>query len=203
MIKVALAATSLLALAACGAGGGDETAPKAGADAPASSPAASTTSSSEAAPTTAPANSMFNAFSFETSGDIEVRSDWNIETLSLTGGCQFGKSLGLGFSDNAQAGTPHWFYVQLAGDEAPASGDTGTYAVREVTWTNGQVQHPEIDVLIPARLKGPGTLTVTRHTGRGMAGELAGTLVADLADAQSGETATINMTFDVNLACAP
>lgn len=147
-------------------------------------------------------NNMSNNFSFDHSGETEVFPEWSYGRIGLAGGCHPGEGIGLIFQDNTGVNKESWFMVSMEGDDAPGSGETGTYSVDEVKWFNGHRRDPDIGVTLPIIFEGSGRLDVTRHSGRGMAGRMAGALTADVANEDSGEPASIELTFDINYACA-
>jgi hypothetical protein len=80
---------------------------------------------------------------------------------------------------------------------------TGVLEPVELTWDNGLFKPadlpPEVNVKIPRRLEGTGRMTLTAHTGVGMAGRMA----AEVEGEVSGDagTARLSVSFDINLAC--
>ncbi|MEJ2205937.1 MAG: hypothetical protein P8170_17720 [Gemmatimonadota bacterium] len=87
-----------------------------------------------------------------------------------------------------------------------ARGHTGEVELTNVVWDNG-VEIPanmpaDSPVRVPSRLAGTGTLTIESHTGRGMGGRMSGTVTGTLTDGGTGEPVSIEVSFDINLACA-
>ena len=189
MVRNSLVFFTLFLVIACGADGGGDAA----VDDP-------THSASNRSPTVT--NSMFNDFSFDYSGNVEILSEWAHESMTLTGGCRSDEGIGLMFQDNSGIGRSSWFMVSAESKVSPGSGKTGTFPVEKVQWFNGQRKDPEMGMMLPTVLEGSGTLTVTEHRGRGMAGRMAGTLEADLAHKDRDENASIELHFDINYACA-
>jgi hypothetical protein len=189
------AATTLittLVLAACG--GGDGGAPAA--DAP-----AARTGEGGAATGGGPINSfVFTATGATPAAELPAAAD-----LTLVGGCAAPSPMSIGFF----RGTPTddtYFQFQMESGAPVAQGHTGQVELANVVWDNG-VEIPssmpaDSPVRVPSRLAGTGTLTIESHTGRGMGGRMSGTVSGTLTDGGAGEPVPIEVSFDINLACA-
>ncbi|MFL0355692.1 hypothetical protein ACI5KX_04365 [Erythrobacter sp. GH1-10] len=147
-------------------------------------------------------NNMIAKLDFSQTGAAEVRHEYEVEDLSLTGGCAQGEGVSFGFMDNANARSPSGFYVAFDGRFPIEAGQTGTFPVEEIRWMNGNVPHPELEgINVPLQYEGPGELTITEHKGGGMNGRMKGTFSGDLVERQSGDEASVTVDFDVFLGC--
>jgi len=189
---VALATT--LVLIACG--GGD--APDTGAAA-ADAEAAGRAADGGGAATTA-----VNAFDFSAPGVTLAADLPTVDQLTLLGGCgpsgplSIGVSRGSGMDDN-------YFYFAMDSVEPVSRGQTGDVELSAITFDNGVEaprNMPDSDFRVPNRSEGTGTLTIESHTGAGMGGRMSGVVRGTVTDAGTGESVPIEVSFDINLACA-
>lgn len=194
--KTFAAGSAVLALAACGGEASTAGEPDAGGDSQVDDGFISAQVESETAGLVT--NKRVNAFDFRVSSDEHLRSQFSPERIKFTGDCRYGGEVKLGFQDAVTIGKPEWFMIIFEGDNAPGPGETGTYALEKVVWTNGTV--PGSTSPRPNPYKGSGTWTVEEHSGNSMDGRMKAQVTADLTG-PSGEQVSIKLLYDINHAC--
>ena len=185
-----------LFLAACGGDAPGEAPPAQSSEA--SQPAASVEESENRG---APPN-LINDFRFEAQGVALAGNPPRPSELTLNGGCQAPNQLSLGFL-RGNLRDDSYFYFSMNSTAPIGPGTTGVVEPVQLTWDNG-VRVPDnlppgATMKVPQRLEGTGRMTLTAHTGRGMAGRMAATVEGEVTG--KAGTARVSVTFDTNLAC--
>jgi len=193
MIRSAVATTLAMSLFLVACGGGDGGAPIDEA------PPAETEEGSAAA-----TDGPINAFQFAVTGAEPAAALPSAAELTLVGGCAAPSPMSISFSRGAATGDTY-FQFRMESSAPVPRGYTGEVELASVVWDNG-VEVPanmpaDSPVRVPSRLEGTGTLTIESHSGRGMGGNMSGTVVGTLTDGDSDDPVGIEVSFDINLAC--
>lgn len=183
--------TAVLLLAACGSPS-PENAP-----ADAAQPESDRAST---APSTVDGAGFVNAFAFTSTGGVETT--WQGDGLTMTGGCVPSEPMSIGFHSGLPT-EPDYFNVAFDGAEKVGTGETGTFGIKEIRWDHGTVAKSVpggMEVRVPNRFTGAGSISLTRHDAsvgdRRMAGTVTGT-----ATNGEGVAADVVVEFDINLSC--
>jgi hypothetical protein len=145
-----------------------------------------------------------NRFEFSPSG-VEPAADLpTAAELTLSGGCAAPSPLSIGFLRGSPIDDTYFHFSMESGSPV-AQGYTGEVELTNLVWDNGVVvpanMPADSPIRGPARLQGTGTLTIESHTGRGMGGHMSGTVSGTVTDGDTGDDVTIEVSFDINLAC--
>lgn len=148
------------------------------------------------------ANTLLNDFRFEADGLDLAGQAPQPSKLTLTGGCRAPNHLSLGFVQGSLT-SDDYFHFSMNASAPIEPGMTGVVEPVELIWDNGVFVPddlpPGIDAKIPVRLEGTGRLTITSHSGTGMAGRMVATAEGEVTGDPG--TAFITVSFDMNLAC--
>jgi hypothetical protein len=145
---------------------------------------------------------VLNDFRFEADGLAPVGGAPQVSQLTLAGGCRAPNQLSLGFLRGNLIGDDYFHFSMNA--SAPIEpGMTGLVEPVDLVWDNGVFVPgnlpPGVDAKVPQRLEGTGRITITSHTGTGMAGRMVATAEGEVTG--DAGTARIKASFDMNLAC--
>ncbi len=137
-------------------------------------------------------------------GDVVTRTVIGAENLSLTGGCAPSTTLSIGlFRGTVQ--DESWFQLAFDSSENLATGQIGVVALKEVRWDNGTDSPPnippEMNIRVPNRFTGTGTLEITNHDATTQSRRMIGRVRASLHSRASGEDAELEARFDINMSC--
>lgn len=148
---------------------------------------------------------MVNALTFEATGDAAGKLSSDGTDLMLTGGCLSENVIGMSFT-RGQMTDRDLFQVRLRTADSVEAGETGTFAVSELSWYNGQFKPEDLpteaNILVPDAYEGSGILTLTRHDPGGGNGRMAGTVEGTVRQMAGDREATIKASFDINLGCS-
>jgi len=143
---------------------------------------------------------FINSFSLSSTGAVDT--SWVGGKLSFTGGCSGSSPLSMGFRSGLPTASD---YQSVAFDsEAPiGTGATGPFPLKEIRWDDGIVTQTVaggLEVQVPNRLTGSGTITIDSHTGTVASRHMTATVTGDVTD-ESGRAASLAVEFDINWSC--
>jgi hypothetical protein len=162
--------------------------------------AATETESSAPSSGTEDNDGMINAFSLAASGG--ATASWEGGGFSLVGGCTPSQPMSMGFLRGTLRSEE---LAQVAFDSADPidTGETGTFALKEIRWDNGIVAHSIPgggEVSVPNRFTGTGTLVIETHNAAVNNRQLAGTVTGTVSN-DDGVSADLVVEFDIDLSC--
>lgn len=141
-------------------------------------------------------------FRVHATGDVETAV--HVSNPQMTGGCSGSSpfSLGLLQSDPTRE---DYAYLSFSTQGAVATGAVGEFALSELKWDFGSVSPenmpPELNIRVPNRFSGTGTLELTSHIASPELRRMTGVIHAEGLTNHPGQSVDIEASFGVDWSC--